>query len=83
MQVQRKLKKINMNPRTSLTILGILLIIVGIFPLAVKAIPSLENFPVEAGSAAYQSIVIVLGILALFFSAKPKEKGMPQYIIQK
>ena len=72
-----------MNPRTSLTILGILLVILGIYPLAVKAVPSFENFPVEAGSVAYQSVVIVLGILALFLSGKKKEKSMPQYIIQK
>jgi hypothetical protein len=72
-----------MNPRTSLTILGILLIVLGIYPLAVKAVPSLENFPVEAGSVAYQSIVIALGILALFLSGKPRERSMPQYIIQK
>jgi K+-transporting ATPase c subunit len=72
-----------MNPRTSLTILGILLLILGIYPLAVKAIPSLETFPVEAGSVVYQSIIIFVGILALFFSAKPRERSMPQYIIQK
>ena len=73
-----------MNPRTSLTIIGILLIILGIYPLAVKAIPSIENFPIEAGSVAYQAIIIVLGILALFLSGKKKEKAVPQYItIQK
>ena len=71
-----------MNPRASLTILGILLLVLGIYPLAVKAIPGLENFPVEAGSVAYQSIIIFLGIIALALSGKKKEKSMPQYILK-
>ena len=72
-----------MNPRTSLTLLGIIIIILGIFPLIAKAIPQLENFPVEAGSIVYQSILIVVGVLALLLSGKKKESGMPQIIMQK
>jgi len=72
-----------MNPRTSLALLGIIILILGVFPLAAKAIPQIENFPVEAGSIVYQSILIVVGILALFLSGKPKEKSFPQIILQK
>jgi hypothetical protein len=72
-----------MNARTSLTIVGILIIVIAIYPLAFKAIPisALQNFPVEAGSLVYQSILVVVGILALFLSGK--KKSAPQYIIQK
>jgi hypothetical protein len=72
-----------MNARTSLTIIGILVIVIAIYPLAFKAIPipALQNFPVEAGSLVYQSILVVVGILALFLSGQ--KKSVPQYIIQK
>jgi hypothetical protein len=74
-----------MNPRASLTIIGILVIILGIFPLASKAIPipSIQNFPIEAGSVVYQSAIILIGILALFLSGKKKGSAMPQIIMQK
>ena len=77
-------KKEKMNPRISLTIIGILIIVIAIYPLAFKAIPipALQNFPVEAGSLVYQSILVVLGILALFLSGK-KKPAPAQYIIQK
>jgi len=72
-----------MNARTSLTIIGILIIVIAIYPLAFKAIPvpALQNFPVEAGSIVYQSILVVVGILALFLSGQ--KRSVPQYIIQK
>lgn len=69
-----------MNPRISLTILGIIIIVLGILPLAVKAIPSLASFPVEAGSLVYQSILVVIGIIALALSGKKKESMKSQYI---
>ena len=66
-----------------MTIIGILVIVIAIYPLAFKAIPipALQNFPVEAGSLVYQSILVVVGILALFLSGQ--KKSVPQYIIQK
>jgi hypothetical protein len=72
-----------MNPRTSLTILGIIIIILGIFPLASKAIPvsAIQNFPVEAGSVVYQAILVLVGIIALALSGQ--KKSMPQIIMQK
>ena len=73
-----------MNPRASLTIIGILIIILGIFPLVAKAIPvpSIQNFPIEAGSIVYQSVIIIIGILALFLSGKKKASAMPQIILK-
>lgn len=62
---------------------GIIILILGIFPLIVKAVPGLDNFPVEAGSIVYQSVLIAIGIIALFLSGKPKEKSLPQFIISK
>ena len=75
-----------MNPRTSLTIVGIVIIILGIIPLLGKVIPAtsefLKNIP-EAGSMAYQAIIVLIGIIALALSAKKKESAMPQIIMQK
>jgi len=70
-----------MNPRTSLTLTGIIVILMGIIPLAAKMVnlPILQAIP-EAGSVVYQSVLIVIGILALFLSGKKKQKQMPKYI---
>ena len=74
-----------MNPRTSLTILGIIIILLGIIPLAAKAAvlsDVLKSIP-EAGSIAYQAALVLIGIIALALSAKPREKSFPQIIVQK
>jgi len=73
-----------LNPRTSLTLTGIIIILLGIIPLAAKAInlELLQKIP-EAGSIVYQSILIIVGILALFLSGKKKEKSFPHIIMQK
>jgi len=73
-----------MNPRTSLTFIGIIIILLGIIPLVAKAvsIDFLQKIP-EAGSVVYQSILVAVGILALLLSGKKKEKSFPQIILKK
>lgn len=66
-------------------ILGVIIIIIGIIPLAAKTVflpEILKNIP-EAGSVAYQTILVIIGIIALALSVKRKEKQFPQIIVQK
>jgi hypothetical protein len=73
-----------MKPSTSLTFVGIIILVLGIIPLAAKLpflAESFKNIP-EAGTVIYQSVLILVGIIALLLSGKKKEK-MPQIIVQK
>ena len=73
-----------MNPRTSLTLFGIIIIVLGVIPLTTKLAffpASLKNIP-AAGSIVYQAVLIVIGILALMLSGK-KKQPQQQIIMQR
>jgi len=71
-----------MNPRTSLTLIGILLIIIGLAPVIATTVKLefMQSIP-ETFSLIYQGIIVFIGIIPIFLSGKKKESKMP-FIIQ-
>lgn len=71
-----------MNPRSSLTIIGILLILIGLAPVIATTakLEFMQSTP-ETFSLIYQGVIVLVGVIALFLSGKKKESKMP-FIIQ-
>ncbi len=66
-----------MKPRIVLFFVGTLVLIMGAAPLIAQAIPAAKNWITDlppAGSALYQSILTILGVIALSYALRGEGK---------